>query len=122
MQEMQAVAAVRRLDLYMASFSVDPEHDTPPVLLGYAERHGANLERWSFVTGDHKMMQQTAVDGFKLALEGKADPEAPEFGIIHGSHLVLVDKGLSIRGYYKTSEPSESGKLLADAERLVTEK
>jgi protein SCO1/2 len=34
------------------SISVDPWRDTPAVLKEYAENHGANLDGWSFLTGD----------------------------------------------------------------------
>jgi copper(I)-binding protein/cytochrome oxidase Cu insertion factor (SCO1/SenC/PrrC family) len=35
-------------DIFFYSISIDPEHDTPPVLKEYAERFGA---RWTFLTG-----------------------------------------------------------------------
>jgi protein SCO1/2 len=34
------------------SITVDPERDTPDVLKEYAEMFGANLEGWTFLTGD----------------------------------------------------------------------
>jgi protein SCO1/2 len=102
----------------LISFSVDPDNDTPPVLLAYAKRYQADLRSWSFLTGDLDVVKRTVVDGFKLALDGKAEPGAENGGIIHGSHLVLVDQKLGIRGYYRTDDEDDMQRLLADAERL----
>jgi protein SCO1/2 len=35
-----------------ASITVDPERDTPDVLKNYAEMFGADLDGWTFLTGD----------------------------------------------------------------------
>src|SRR5262249_32818737 len=37
--------------VFFVSVTVDPERDTPSVLKGYAQAHGANLAGWAFVTG-----------------------------------------------------------------------
>ena len=42
----------------LVSFSVDPEHDTPAVMSGYAERFKADANRWLFVTGDREQITQ----------------------------------------------------------------
>ncbi|HEY5377466.1 MAG TPA: SCO family protein [Polyangiaceae bacterium] len=105
-------------NLSLVSFSVDPENDTPQVLLEYAKHYGADLQTWSFLTGDLSVVKRTVVDGFKLALDGKPDPNAENGGIIHGSHLVLVDKTLAIRGYYRTDDEDDMKRLVDDAKRL----
>jgi protein SCO1 len=102
----------------LVSFSVDPENDTPAVLLEYAKRYAADLQTWSFLTGDLSVVKRTVVDGFKLALDGKPDPNAENGGIIHGSHLVLVDRTLAIRGYYRTDDEDDMTKLVEDAKAL----
>jgi protein SCO1/2 len=38
-------------DVAFVSISLDPVHDTPPVLKSYAATHGADLANWSFLTG-----------------------------------------------------------------------
>ena len=117
MRQLQVTAAGKP-PLTLVSFSVDPENDTPPVLLAYARRFDADLQSWSFLTGDLAVIKRTVVDGFKLALDGKADPTAENGGIIHGSHLVLVDRTLAIRGYYRTDDDDDMQRILADAARL----
>ncbi len=118
MRELQQAAAAGGVKLRLVSFSVDPEHDTPAVLATYAKRYQADLASWSFLTGDLEVVRNTAVEGFKLALDGKAQAESEHFGILHGSHLVLVDPELQIRGYYSTADAAELGRLLTDARAL----
>jgi protein SCO1/2 len=118
MRELQERAASAKVPLRLVSFSVDPEHDTPEVLREYAARHQADLASWSFVTGDAAVIGATAVQGFKLALEGRANPAAPDFGILHGSHLVLVDRSGELRGFYRTDDEAEVRRLLGDARQL----
>jgi len=107
------VASGSQPALSLVSFSVDPENDSPQVLLEYAKHYGADLQTWSFLTGDLSVVKRTVVDGFKLALDGKPDPNAENGGIIHGSHLVLVDRALSIRGYYRTDDEDDMKRLVA---------
>ena len=42
---------LEKTDVHLVSFSVDPEHDTPQVLRGYAEKLNAQPQRWDFLTG-----------------------------------------------------------------------
>jgi protein SCO1/2 len=118
MRLLQVAAAERAQTLTLVSFSVDPENDTPPVLLAYAQRFEAAPKNWLFLTGELDVVKRTVVDGFKLALDGKADPAAENGGIIHGSHLVLVDRTLAIRGYYRTDDEDDMLRILEDAARL----
>jgi protein SCO1 len=118
MRALQVATSSNKPPLSLVSFSVDPENDTPPVLLAYAKQYQADLRSWSFLTGDLAVVKRTVVEGFKLALDGKPDPHAENGGIIHGSHLVLVDRTLAIRGYYLTEDDDDMHKLAADAQRL----
>ena len=118
MRALQVSAGKSERPPHLVSFSVDPENDTPPVLLAYARKFDADLQTWSFLTGDLAVVKRTVVDGFKLALDGKPDPSAENGGIIHGSHLVLVDRTLAIRGYYRTDDDEDMQRLLDDAAHL----
>jgi len=44
--------AALRERVWFVSISIDPAYDTPEALRGYAEARGADLARWSFLTGD----------------------------------------------------------------------
>jgi protein SCO1 len=115
MRDLQQAAAKAGVKLQLVSFSVDPDNDTPDVLSAYAKQYGADLATWRFLTGDLEVVRRTSEQGFKLALDGKATPNAEGFGLFHGSHLVLVDAAGQIRGYYRTSEDAQMAQLLKDA-------
>jgi protein SCO1/2 len=113
------LVADRRQVRYV-SFSVDPEHDTPEVLKKYALEHAADRPDWSFVTGPLDQVKQVIVSGFKELREVSPEVTAKANGILHGSHFVLIDRELSIRGYY----PSDQDGLLRlarDAAILLAE-
>ena len=119
MREVQLAAAKEGLKLELVSISVDPEHDTPAVLGDYAKKYEADLASWRFLTGDLEVVRKTSEQGFKLAMEGKPTPGAEHFGLMHGSHLVLVDGAGQIRGYYRTSEDQAMKQLLLDAAAIT---
>ncbi len=121
MQQLQVIAKAKKLEVSFVSISVDPENDTPSVLRQYGAKYGADFATWSFLTGDYALIKQTAEQGFKLALEGRADAKQADFGITHGSHLVLLDVEGQIRGYYRSSEDEAMKQLMVDAGRLIAE-
>lgn len=118
MKALAAEARQKKLGLRFVAFSVDPEHDTPEVLAQYARKSGVDSEDFTLLTGDLEAIKKTSVEGFKMALEGTPDAGAEHLGMLHGSHLVLVDKALGIAGYYRTSDDGEMQRLLADAATL----
>jgi len=54
-------------DVRLVSITVDPDHDTPEVLTGYAERFHVDPHRWLFLTGEEKAIYTLAQNGFHLA-------------------------------------------------------
>lgn len=119
MRGVQEDAKRRNVPLRFVSFTVDPEFDTPEVLRKYAESYRADLSSWSFLTGDASTIRRTAEQGFKIAVEGTSDPSRADFGINHGTALVLVDGALHIRGYYATDDAIALEKLVTDAASLA---
>jgi cytochrome oxidase Cu insertion factor (SCO1/SenC/PrrC family) len=70
-------------DVRLVSISVDPDHDTPEILRAYAQRFGADPERWLFLTGDKAAIVRLAQDGFHLSVvePGAAPPQKPDASI-----------------------------------------
>ncbi len=100
----------------LVSFSVDPEVDTPDVLRAYGESHGADFDRWSFVTGSRDAMEELVVSGFRVRM-GAREPLDEGYDIMHASHFILVDEELRIRGYY-ASDAQGIAKLERDTRSL----
>jgi protein SCO1/2 len=91
----------------LVTLTTDPEFDTPPVMKNYAQRFGANLDRWMFLTGTKREIANLAVGGLKLsAVEVKPEERAsPEDLFIHSTIFVVVDKQARLRGVYQTTGP-----------------
>ena len=122
MRAIQAQAKQREVPLELVSFSVDPENDTPEVLKAYMQAQALDTSNWRFLTGDSAVIRATAERGFKIGVEGTPKAGAEHFGITHGTHLVLLDKKRTIRGYYQSSDPERVTALLDDAARLAAER
>ncbi|AKI98557.1 Cytochrome oxidase biogenesis protein Sco1/SenC/PrrC, putative copper metallochaperone [Archangium gephyra] len=106
--------------LALVSFSVDPAYDTPERLTAYAQKHGADPARWSFLTGDYVQLKDTIVGGFKIAMGREEGGDENDIAsIFHGSHFVLVDRSGEIRGYYNSEHDDDVARLVLDAARLV---
>ena len=107
---------LRDTDVKLVSFSVDPQHDTPAVLRGYAERLNAQPGRWEFLTGGKETIYRLSREGFKLAV-GDGEKAGP----IHSTRVILVDRNGVIRGYYDATEADAVTRLLADTNHLLRE-
>jgi len=106
-------------DFQLVSFTVDPERDTPPRLAEYAARYKADPHKWSFLTGPLPAVEAAVIEGFKIGVD--RHKSADDFWeIVHGEHLVLVDRHLNIRGYYDLSAQGID-RLLANLGRVVNE-
>ncbi len=104
-------------NVHLVSFSVDPGYDTPEVLTEYAALHGADPSRWTFLTGDEKVIRSTVVDGLKVML-GREGPADDLNSIFHGTHFVLVDAELQIRGYYASDDDEAIERMVKDLRAL----
>jgi protein SCO1/2 len=112
MSEVQA--ALQGTDARMISLTVDPGHDTPPVLAKYATFYSARAGVWFFLTGDVETLRHLDRDVFKLGdIDGTLD---------HSTRFVLVDRKSQVRGFYLTSEPDAISRVIADAKVLLKEK
>ncbi|MCC6292097.1 MAG: SCO family protein [Bryobacterales bacterium] len=95
------------------SFTVDPEHDTPPQLAAYARRYAANTRRWSFLTGPREQLHALKREAFTL---GDVDGS-----LNHSTRFVLVDARGVVRGFYGTADDGDVPKLIADIQQLASE-
>ncbi|MBI3500916.1 MAG: SCO family protein [Bacteroidetes bacterium] len=112
------VVTQKNSDFRIISHSVNPVHDSVPVLKKYSELVHADSKKWSLVTGNKKDIYDIGVDGYKLAVD--EDPRAPG-GFLHSELFVLVDKEKRIRGYYDGTDTTAVNKLINDIKILGAE-
>jgi protein SCO1/2 len=94
----------------LASFSVDPLHDTPEKLRAYAANFGAEDARWYFLTGEKATLERILN---ALHLGNGEDPN------LHSLRFVLMDEKLRVRGYYNSEDPAALSQLKRDLEKLM---
>ncbi len=104
-------------EVRLVSFSVDPGHDSPEVLTDYADKAGADLDRWLFLTGDKSEMYRYIREGFHLAVEENSGAN-PGWQVTHSPRFALVDPKGRIRGFYTSSDPEDLKRLRQDVRRL----
>ena len=102
----------------LLSLSVDPEHDTPPVLADYAQRFGAMTERWWFLTGDRTRIYELIQRRFKLSVMENPEPgpAGETEAIAHSDRLALVDHGRVV-GLFDSKDPVALDSIIARAAR-----
>jgi protein SCO1/2 len=78
----------------IASFSIDPEHDTPQILKQYAKDKGITKPQWHLLTGEKEKIYKLSNEGFNLYVG-----EAPEVegGFEHSGFFALIDQNGNIR-------------------------
>lgn len=120
------MAALRRQapgDVVFVSITVDPVHDTPEVLGGYARRVGAGPD-WLFLTGERDHLYRLAIEGFKLGVEEVPPERLPQGDgpFLHSSHFVLVDGSGRLRGYYDSTDETALDRLRRDLGAVQSER
>ncbi|CAM3263127.1 SCO family protein [Aequorivita lipolytica] len=78
----------------IASFSIDPEHDTPEVLKEYAKNKGITKPQWHLLTGEKEKIFKLSNEGFNLYVGEAAEVEG---GFEHSGFFALIDQNGNIR-------------------------
>jgi len=85
----------------IASFTINPENDTPEVLKEHAKELGVKHPHWNFLTGDREEIYELANKGFNIYARQDA---AAEGGFEHSGFFALIDQ----EGYLR-SRTDEAG-------------
>jgi protein SCO1/2 len=96
-QVLDAVPPEARARVHFVSISLDPERDTPAALRRYAERHGADLAHWSFLTGEPAAVDDVLARygvGRRPGADGQIEHLLVSFLIDPEGHLVKRYMGL----------------------------
>jgi len=110
----------------MASFTIDPAHDTPDVLKKYADEMGINKPQWHLLTGERDAIFKLANEGFKLYV---GESQSPEVAFEHSGFFALIDQEGNIRSredehgnpliYYNGLENKDIQMLKEDIKKLL---
>ena len=108
-------------DFGVASFTINPDHDTPEVLKQYAEQYGMTNPNWHLMTGNVEVIYELANTGFNLYT---AKDDEVEGGFEHSGNFALIDKNGFIRSRVMNENPiifyngmiSESEKMDEDGQ------
>lgn len=90
-------------ELHLLSVSVDPTHDTPPVLQAYAQKYGADTDHWTFLTGSQADVNAMS-EGLAQALVTRPTDGAEVPDITHSQRMLLLDPAGHVRGFFPTDE------------------
>ncbi len=89
----------------IASFTIDPDHDTPSVLKQYAEGYVEGSNSWNFLTGQKSDIYKLANQGFNIFAE--INP-AVAGGFEHQGYFALIDK----KGYIRSRQDAYGNPLI----------
>ncbi len=78
----------------MASFSIDPEYDTPEILKEYAKNKGITKIQWHLLTGEKEAIFKLANEGFNLYVGEGSELDG---GFEHSGFFALIDQNGNIR-------------------------
>ncbi|MGI4020863.1 MAG: SCO family protein [Janthinobacterium lividum] len=107
-----------KTDFKLVSFSIDPRHDTIPVLKEYAEKLGAKADQWYFLLGKKEDVYQLAEKNYLVSV---SEDKQAAGGFVHQGWLVLVDKKGRVRGAYDGTDEKQVKQLIADVQILMDE-
>ena len=99
-------------DLQFVSITANPDEERVGDLAEYAQRWGADTQRWHFLRSDHATTCDLISQGFKLPCD-RLNP------MNHSFRLVLIDREGMIRGYYEGLDPLSRKALRKDIDRLL---
>ncbi|MCA0985044.1 SCO family protein [Halobacillus yeomjeoni] len=115
MSILQDKAEEKGLDVEFVSFSIDPENDTPEKLKAFGDKHDADYENWTFVTGyEFERIKEFSIKSFKNLVD--EIPDSSQF--MHGTSFFLVNPEGKVIKKYKGTSNEEMDKIIEDLEKV----
>lgn len=99
--------------------TIDPVHDTPEVLSGFARRLSAPAGKWDLLTGDSTQLYNLINGG--LIIDARQEPVRGEMRFVYSNMFVLLDTERRIRGYYEATSQEALSKLDDEIKVLLAE-
>lgn len=98
------------------SYTIDPKHDSVPVMKKYADRLGVSGNTWWFLQGKKDEIYKLS----ESYLVSKPAEDAKQ-RFIHDGSFLLVDKQRRIRGAYNGTDPKQVEQMIVDIKTLQQE-
>lgn len=89
-------------DFGVASFTINPDYDTPEILKAYAEQYGVTNPNWHLMTGDKEAIYKLSNEGFYIYTAANDNVEG---GFEHSGNFALIDKNGFIRSRVVNGNP-----------------
>ena len=105
-------------NVQILSHTIDPKHDSIPVLKEYSEKLEVSSSKWHFVTGAKDSIYTL---GEKSYMVRAAEDQFAPGGFIHSGAFALVDTERRIRGMYDGTREEDVDRLIRDIEILLKE-
>ncbi|MCC2546362.1 SCO family protein [Hymenobacter sp. BT175] len=104
--------------VHFLSHTIDPAHDSIPVLRDYAQRLGIqNAARWHFATASHDSIFSLA----RAYMTAAQKDSTVAGGFAHSGAFALIDSQRRIRGVYDGMNPLEVERLMQELPVLLAE-
>jgi protein SCO1/2 len=118
MKKVQAAFGKNPEIVQFLSISIDPEHDSVPVLRKYADKFGGDHDGWWFLTGNKQEIYDFAIKEMKASV---ADTNV-DTAFIHTENFFLLDSSRVVRGWYNGFDTVQLAKLVKDIPTLMLER
>lgn len=109
---------LKREDVQLVTFGVDPDRDSSEVLRKYAEQYGADLSRWYFLWGEAKAVYGLIHRSFQMPVQ-MPDELTGNYQVIHSNNLMLVDAKGVVQGKYLGTKDEDVSKLVRDVRKML---
>jgi len=103
----------------LVSITVDPDHDTVPVLAAYADKYGADPTRWRFARGELAAVRALVEKAMTIGFDTIGTTASGVPNIAHSGHFVLLDQRAHLRGYYDSDDWNRMETLMRNARWLM---
>lgn len=125
MQVNRQMAEVQRLtagrdEVRLLSLTVDPRTDTPPVLLEFGNKFGADPNRWSLLTGDKAVLYELIETSF-LKREPLLTNSPMPGGFLDVDRIAVVDRAGNVRRYFDGMRSETPAAIVRLLDELRTE-
>jgi protein SCO1/2 len=105
-------------DIKIVSFTIDPRHDTVPVLKKYADKLGITGNSWWFLLGSKEKVYDLAAKNYLVAVSQDSTVAG---GYVHQGYFMLIDKQGRVRGSYDGTDMKQVTQLIDDIKTLKAE-